>query len=114
MSLGTSFPSLPGAPQGRRGVSAPPPTFLKAGVALLTVCSLSHAQLFVTLWMAASQAPLSMDSSGKKTREGCYFLLQGILPAQELNLHLLCLLRWQADSLPLCHPGSPVALLPEG
>ena len=27
----------------------------------------------------------------------------GIFPTQGLNLHLLCLLHWQADSLPLCH-----------
>jgi len=31
---------------------------------------------------------------------GCHFLLQGIFPTQGLNL---CLLRWQADSLPLSH-----------
>ena len=28
-------------------------------------------------------------------------LLQGIFPTQELNQHLLCLLHWQAGSLPL-------------
>ena len=38
---------------------------------------------------------------------GCYFLLQGIFLTQGLNLHLLHLLHWQADSLPLCHVGSP-------
>ena len=38
---------------------------------------------------------------------GCHFLLQGIFPTQGLNLHLLCLLHWQADSLPLSHWGSP-------
>ena len=32
------------------------------------------------------------------------FLLQGIFPTQGLNPHLL---HWQADSLPLCHQGSP-------
>ena len=41
------------------------------------------------------------------TGRGCYFLLQGIFPTQGSNLHLLCLLHWQADSLPLCHLGSP-------
>ena len=34
---------------------------------------------------------------------GCHFLLQGIFPTQVLNPHLLCLLYWQAESLPLCH-----------
>ena len=32
---------------------------------------------------------------------GCHFSLQGIFPAQGLNLH------WQAVSLPLSHQGSP-------
>ena len=34
----------------------------------------------------------------------CHFLLQGIFLTQRLNL---CLLHWQADSLPLSHQGSP-------
>ena len=38
------------------------------------------------------------------TRVGCHFLLQGIFPTQGSNL---CLLHWQADSLPLSHQGSP-------
>ena len=44
------------------------------------------------------------DSPGKNTGVGCYFLHQGIFPTQGLNL---CLLLWQADSLPLSHLGSP-------
>ena len=36
-------------------------------------------------------------------------LLQGIFPTQESNLHLLCLLPWQAGSLPLAPPGKPSA-----
>ena len=43
---------------------------------------------------------------GKITEMGCHFLLQGIFPTQGSNLHLLCLLLWQADSLPLHHLGS--------
>ena len=42
----------------------------------------------------------------KNSGVGCHFLLQGIFPTQGLNLHLLCLLLWQADSLPLSHLGS--------
>ena len=34
---------------------------------------------------------------------GCHDLLQGIFPTQWWNTHLLCLLHWQADSLPLSH-----------
>ena len=33
----------------------------------------------------------------------CHSLLQGIFPTQGLNLHLLCLLHWQANSFPLSH-----------
>ena len=35
---------------------------------------------------------------GKNTGVGC--LLQGMFLTQGLNIHLLCLLHWQADSLP--------------
>ena len=37
----------------------------------------------------------------------CHFFLQGIFPAQGLNLCLQSLLHSQADSLPLSHLGSP-------
>ena len=40
------------------------------------------------------------DSPGKNTGVGCHFLLQGIFLAQELNQPFLCLLYWQAGSLP--------------
>ena len=36
---------------------------------------------------------------GKNTEVGCHFLLQGIFLTERLNLHLLCLLHWQTDSL---------------
>ena len=42
---------------------------------------------------------------------GCHFLLQRIFLSQGLNLHLLCLLHWQADSLPLAPPGKPKPVL---
>ena len=41
------------------------------------------------------------DSPGRSTGVGCHFLLQGIFPTQGSNPHLLCLLHWQAGSLPL-------------
>ena len=41
---------------------------------------------------------------------GCHFLLQGIFPTQGSNLRLLCLLHWQAASLPLVPPGKPFSL----
>ena len=47
-------------------------------------------------------SPLSpWNSPGKSTRVGCHGLLQEIFLTQGLNPHLLCLLHWQADSLPL-------------
>ena len=54
---------------------------------------LSCVQLFACPW----------DFSGKNTGVGCHFFLQGIFPTQRLNPHLLCLLHWQVDSLPLNH-----------
>ena len=53
-------------------------------------------------------------SPGKNTRVGCHFLLQGIFPTPELNLHLMHLLHWKADSLPLSHQGSPTLYQWEG
>ena len=47
------------------------------------------------------------DFLGKNTGVGCHFLLQGIFKTQGLNPHLLCLLPWQMDSLPLYQLGSP-------
>ena len=48
------------------------------------------------------------DSPGKNTGVGCHALLQGIFLTQGLNQHLLCLLNWQADSLPLALHGKPL------
>ena len=44
---------------------------------------------------------------GKNTGVGCSCLPQGIFPTQGSNLCLLCLLHWQAGSLPLAPPGKP-------
>ena len=51
------------------------------------------------------------NSPGKNSGVGCHFLLQGIFLTQGLNPHLLCLLHQQADSLPLCNPGSRILAL---
>ena len=48
------------------------------------------------------------DSPGKNTGLGSHFLLQGIFPTQGSSPRLLSLLRWQVDSLPLCHMGATV------
>ena len=53
------------------------------------------------------------DSPDKTTGVGCHALLQGILPTQVSNQHLLCLLHWQAGSLPLAPPGKLKFMLVE-
>ena len=47
------------------------------------------------------------DSPGKDTGVGCHFFLQGIFSTQGQNPSVLCLLLWQAASLPLAPPGKP-------
>ena len=69
--------------------------------------SLSHVKLFATLWTVACQTPLSMELSRQEYWSGLPFP-PGILSNQGLNPHILYLLHWQADSLPLSHLGSPV------
>ena len=61
---------------------------------------LSRVWLFATLCTVAHQAPLSMEFPRKNTGVVGYFLFQGNFPTQESNLHLLCLLALQANSLP--------------
>ena len=52
-----------------------------------------------------TRLPCPWDSLGKSTGVGCHALLQGIFLTQGLNPRLLCLLHWQAGSLPLALPG---------
>ena len=52
-----------------------------------------------------TRLPRLWDSPGKNTGVGCHALLQGIFPTQGSNPCLLCLLHWQAGSLPLAPPG---------
>ena len=49
----------------------------------------SRAQLFVTLWAIAHQAPLSMVSPGMNIGVGSQSLLQGIFHTQGLFVGLL-------------------------
>ena len=48
------------------------------------------------------------DTPTKNTGVGCHALLQGIFLIQGSSLCLLCLLHWQAGSLPLAPPGKPI------
>ena len=72
------------------------------------LCVLSPVQLFVAPWTVAHQAPLLMEFSRQEYWSGLLFPAPRDLPGsltQGSNLHLL---HWQADSLPLSHPGSPI------
>ena len=74
----------------------------------LHACVLSHfsyLQLFGTLWTVARQAPLSMGFFRQEYWSELSCPPPGDLPDQGSNLHLLCLLHWQASSLPPLPPG---------
>ena len=51
------------------------------------------------------------NSPGKNTEVDCHALLQRFFPTQGLNPRLLCLLHWQAGSLPLAPPGKPAVYI---
>ena len=69
---------------------------------------LSHVWLLAIPQTAACQLLCPWDSPGKNTGVGCHFLLQGLFSTQGSNPSLLCLLHWQADSLPPRHLRSPL------
>ena len=72
------------------------------------VCTLScfsRVWPFATSWTVARQALLPMRFSRQEYWSGLDTLLQGFFPTQGSNPHLLCLLHWQAGSLPLAPPG---------
>ena len=62
---------------------------------------------FATHGLEPARLLCPWDYPGKNTGVGCHFLFHGIFPTQGLNLCLLGLLHWQADSLPLNHLGTP-------
>ena len=73
-------------------------------------CVLSQSRgvrLFVTPWMVACQAPLSMEFSRQEYWSGLPFSSPGVLPNPGIELACLILLHWQAGSLPLAPPGKP-------
>ena len=63
--------------------------------------------LSVTLWTVAHQVPLSMRFSRQEYWSGLSCPPPGDLPDPGIELHLLCLLHWQAGSLPLAPTGRP-------
>ena len=66
---------------------------------------LSHVTRFATLRTVVHQTPLSMGFSRKECWRGLPFPPPGDLPQPGIKL---CLLPWQADSLPLSHLGIPL------
>ena len=72
-----------------------------------SVCFLAQScPIFVTSWTVARQAPLSMEFLRQEYWGGLPFPTPGDLPDPGINLCLLQILHWQADSLPLYHLGS--------
>ena len=69
------------------------------------VCSqsLSLIQFLAAPWTVAHQAPLSMEISGQDYWNGLPFPPPRDLPDPGINLHLLLLLHWWVDSLPVHH-----------
>ena len=73
------------------------------------VCSV--AQLCPTLCNPTDCSLPGSSVHGIPQGVSCCFLLQKIFLTQGLNLWILCLLHWQANSLPLSHLGSPIRWL---
>ena len=85
------------------------PGVLEMCYTYLSMCCavFSGVPFFGTYW----QTPLSMGFPRREHGSSSLFPSPGFFPAQGLNLHLLCLPNWQADSLPLSHLGSPCTYL---
>ena len=66
----------------------------------------SHVRLFATLWTIVCQAPLSKGFSRQEYQSGLPCPPTGNLPNPGPNKYLVCLLHWQAGSLPLVPPGN--------
>ena len=71
------------------------------------ICVCSVMSNSVTLWIIIHQARLFIGFSRQEYWSELPFAPPRDLPDQGLNLCLLCLLNWQADSLPLSHLRSP-------
>ena len=69
-----------------------------------------RAQLCLTLrhhGLQPTRLLCPWDSPSKNTGVGCNAFYQGISPTQGLSPCFLCLLHWQADSLPAAPSGKP-------
>ena len=72
-----------------------------------TVCVhlVTQSCLTATPWTASptGSSVLVCFSPRQDPGMGCHFLLQGIFPTQGPNPHILCLLHWHVNALPLSH-----------
>ena len=73
----------------------------------VNMCMLNCSVVSDSLWPHGAWLLCPWDSPGKNAGVACHFPLQGSILTQGLNPSLLCLLHWQADSLPLRHLGIP-------
>ena len=82
----------------------------------LCMCVCSVHQSCLTLWpeglYVAHQIPLSMGFSKQEYWSGLSFPTPRDRCNQRLHPGFLCLLHWQADSLPLVPPGKPLFTYP--
>ena len=112
---GSSWPrdqeaTSPEFPALASGTTVPPGKPLKPRVCVWVFSCFSGVWLFATIWTVACQAPCPWNFPGKNSGVACHIFLQFIFLIQGSNLLLLPLLPWQADSLPLCHLGSPMCV----
>ena len=73
----------------------------------VSVLSLLVTSDFASHWTVACQAPLSMEFFRQEYWSGLPCPSPGDLSHPRIKPASLCLLHWQANSLPLCHVGSP-------
>ena len=74
-------------------------------------CVLAASAVSDSLWPYGPQPARLLcpwNSPSENTGVDHHALFQGIFPTQGSNPGLLCLLRWQAGSLPLAPPGKPI------
>ena len=71
---------------------------------LVLYCQLGILIQVTVVSVTNSRLLYPWDFSGKNTRMGCHFLLQGNFLTQGWNPHPLY---WQADSLLISYQGSP-------
>ena len=77
-----------------------------AGIQKLSCMLTQSCSTFVTHRLQPTRLFFPWEFLGNNIGVGCHFFLQGIFLTQESNMHFLCLLHGQVDSLPLSHLGS--------